>query len=233
MQIGTAEERRGAARWLAREVFGTFFVGLLLFGTAGRLNWQGAWLTVGIYAVWVLANTLLIMPHNPGLLAERARRQASPNPVDNTLLSLFGLGVITKYIVAGLQARWQPESELSTATILAGLAISALGYGMVTWAMTANAFFSMVVRIQPEREHTVVQHGPYKILRHPGYLGSILFELGSPLMLGMGWAIWLGLFNALLFIIRTSLEDRILQDSLQGYTNYCKEVRYRLLPGIW
>jgi len=99
--------------------------------------------------------------------------------------------------------------------------------------MTANAFLSTVVRIQAERGHYVVTTGPYAYVRHPMYAGMVLTFWGVPLLLGSWWALLPGSLNALLFVIRTALEDRTLQAELPGYADYVRKVRRRLVPGVW
>lgn len=226
-------ERRGAMRWLAREIFGVFFVAALLFGISGRLDWRGAWLTLAIYVVWIAANALLLMPRSPGLLAERGKRQKGMTKTDNIILGLFGIGVMLKYILAALQVRLGGSGDLGLAVTMIGLVLAGVGYGLVTWSMVANAYFSMVLRIQDERGQQVVCGGPYQYIRHPGYLGSALFDLGTPLVLGSSWAILPGVFNAVLMVIRTAHEDEVLFRNLPGYEGYAKETRYKLIPGIW
>ena len=90
-----------------------------------------------------------------------------------------------------------------------------------------------MVRIQKERGHHVVTGGPYRFVRHPGYVGTILFEVSVSIMLGSFWALAIGGLNALLFIIRTALEDRTLHTELDGYPDYAQQVSHRLLPGVW
>jgi protein-S-isoprenylcysteine O-methyltransferase Ste14 len=116
---------------------------------------------------------------------------------------------------------------------IAGLVIAVLAYALTTWAMTVNAYFSKIVRIQDERGHSVATDGPYQVVRHPGYLGTLAFELGTSIMLGSLWALVLSIVSVVLFIVRTALEDRMLQDELAGYAEYAKQVRYRLIPGVW
>lgn len=108
-----------------------------------------------------------------------------------------------------------------------------LGYALVVWATRSNAYFSQIVRIQSERGHQVAAGGPYRFVRHPAYIGMILTELGSSLMLGSWLALIPGVISALLFIVRTALEDRTLLAELNGYTEFAQKTRYRLLPGIW
>jgi protein-S-isoprenylcysteine O-methyltransferase Ste14 len=99
--------------------------------------------------------------------------------------------------------------------------------------MIANAFFSTAVRIQSERGHTVCRSGPYRFVRHPGYVGFILQSLGTPVLLGSWWALIPGVTAVVFMIIRTSWEDRTLQAELPGYRDFVQEVRYRLVPAIW
>lgn len=130
--------------------------------------------------------------------------------------------------MAGLDFRagWTPS--LSPAVPIIALVIAAL----VTWAMVANTFFALANRIQSEHGHTVATGGPYRYVRHPGYVGAMLFELATPILLGSFWALLPGGLSALLMVVRTALEDRTLQRELAGYVDYLQQVRYRLLPGV-
>jgi protein-S-isoprenylcysteine O-methyltransferase Ste14 len=105
---------------------------------------------------------------------------------------------------------------------------------LLTWAMAVNTHFEKTVRIQHDRGHRVIDSGPYRIVRHPGYLGAILgFTLAAPLLLGSWWSFVPAVAAVVCLIIRTSLEDRTLQNELDGYKDYAQNVRYRLLPGLW
>ena len=224
---------RGVVRWLIREVLGILMVMVTLFIPAGRLDWWQGWALVGIYVVWSAANALILIPKNPELLIERATREKSDKAWDTVILSIVGLITIAKHIVAGFDVRWGWTAQMPLALQIAALLVAVLGYALGTWAMAANPFFSMVYRIQKERGHTVATGGPYRFVRHPGYVGTILFELVTPVMLGSWWALIPGGLSALLIVIRTALEDRTLHEELDGYREYAQRVRYRLLPGIW
>lgn len=89
------------------------------------------------------------------------------------------------------------------------------------------------VRLQYDRSHQVATSGPYKYVRHPGYIGFIVFNLATPLMLGSLWALIPGVIMTILFIIRTALEDSTLRNELEGYKEYALKVSYRLIPGVW
>jgi protein-S-isoprenylcysteine O-methyltransferase Ste14 len=226
------ETRRGVIRWLVRETVGVVMVGGILFLAAGTWRWPMAWLLVGIYALWVAVQAVAIIPKNPGLLVERTRRGRELN-WDTKLMSIIGLLTLTKYIVAGLDYRfgWSPEIP-STLQVIAAL-LAAAGYALGAWAMISNAYFSMTYRIQEDRGHAVASAGPYGVIRHPAYLGTIIFELSTPILLGSLWALIPGAMAAGLFVLRTKWEDRALQTELVGYADYARRVEHRLLPGIW
>jgi protein-S-isoprenylcysteine O-methyltransferase Ste14 len=99
--------------------------------------------------------------------------------------------------------------------------------------MISNAHFATVVRVQADRGHAVCHTGPYRFVRHPGYIGGIIQSLALPLVLGSLWAFIPGVLAALLLVARTALEDQTLQEELPGYTEYVQQVHYRLLPGVW
>ena len=100
-------------------------------------------------------------------------------------------------------------------------------------ALSVNRHFEPTVRILTDRGHTVIDKGPYAIVRHPGYLTAAPLRLGIPLALGSYWALIPAVISYLLLVVRTVLEDRTLQDELPGYKEYAQRVRYRLVAGIW
>jgi protein-S-isoprenylcysteine O-methyltransferase Ste14 len=99
--------------------------------------------------------------------------------------------------------------------------------------MIANTYFSTSVRIQYDRGHTVSSGGPYRYIRHPGYLGIIIYLLSTPIILGSILALIPAIVTAILFIIRTSFEDNTLKNKLEGYKEYAEKVKYRLISGVW
>jgi protein-S-isoprenylcysteine O-methyltransferase Ste14 len=105
--------------------------------------------------------------------------------------------------------------------------------GILTWAEAVNKFFEVTVRIQTERGQKVIDTGPYAIVRHPGYVGGILFCVGTALCLGSVWALVPASLASAILILRTQWEDQTLQAELSGYKEYTQRVRYRLIPGVW
>jgi protein-S-isoprenylcysteine O-methyltransferase Ste14 len=114
----------------------------------------------------------------------------------------------------------------------AGLAMVAGGVVIHGWSRrTLGPIWSGVVQVRAQ--HPLVDRGPYRFVRHPGYVGAILANLGTPVLLGSWRATLLGVIMAILMIVRTALEDRTLQNELHDYIDYAQRVRYRLLPGVW
>ncbi len=207
-----------------------------LFVAAGRLNWTMAWIYVGATVLGTLVSRLAVIRTNPDLIAERAQsleREDVKGWDKKLIFFLVLLTPLVTLIVSGLDDRfgWPPRISLSLQ--LVALTIVVLGYVVSAWAMAVNRFFSAVVRIQKDRGQTVVTDGPYRFVRHPAYASAIITQLVTPIMLGSLWALIPAGLAGCLYVVRTALEDRALQDELDGYRDYASQVRYRLLPGVW
>lgn len=201
----------------------------LLFGAAGRWDLPFFWVYLGLGAGFAVAFLLVT---DPGLQQERIGRGSSRQGRGfRLLLAPF---VLTTLLVAGLDAgRFHWSGPMPVGVQIAGLAGCALALGLVLWAMAVNRFFSPAVRIQRERGHHLITAGPYRYVRHPGYLGMVLLPACSALALGSWWALLPAAGYAALIVGRTATEDRFLRAELAGYADYAKQVRYRLVPGVW
>jgi len=204
-----------------------------LFVSSGRLDWGIAWVFVAIQVGAILINTWIVLPRNPGLIAERGEIRKDSRAWDRAIMTLYLVAGTVMLVLSGLDKRFGWSSHRVWATELAALLLVALGFSLISWAMISNPFFSSMVRIQRDRGHRVATGGPYQHVRHPGYVGIIMTLLATPLMLGSRWALIPAGTAAALFVVRTALEDKILQNELEGYSEYASQVRYRLLPGIW
>lgn len=202
----------------------------ILFVSSGDLGWVWAWLYLGV-GLGVLIMNVRILPAE--LIAERGQPRDNVKRWDKVLTSIAGLPMLAVPIVAGLDRRYEWSPQLIPALHLVGLALYALGQGLFSWAMASNRYFSTAVRIQMERGHAVATGGPYRFIRHPGYVGYSVSTLAMSLALGSLWALIPAGLMACLLVLRTSLEDRTLRDELPGYKEYSERVRYRLLPGVW
>lgn len=208
-------------------------MGVALFWSAGRIDWWPAWAALAVMAGWMIATAIFIFRFNPDLLAERLGPRKGAKPWDTAIMSALGLFQLARYIVAGLDQRYGWTGGFPLAVQLAAWGACGLGYALFVWATASNAFFSQIVRIQSERGHAVVTGGPYRFVRHPAYLGGILYELAVPVLLASWWAMIPSVLGAFLLLLRTALEDRTLQAELAGYADYARQVRHRLLPGVW
>jgi protein-S-isoprenylcysteine O-methyltransferase Ste14 len=197
------------------------------------MNWPMGWALIAVTFAWATGTLIVAVRRHPQLLAERTGPRKGAKSVDTAIMGVVGLLIVGRSVVAGLDIRngWSPEMPL--ALQVAMLVLAALSYALVIWATASNPFFSQIVRIQKERGHYVASGGPYRFVRHPGYVGSLLHELSVPIMLGSWWALIPGVVIFLLFVVRTALEDRTLLAELEGYSDYSRKVRFRLLPGIW
>jgi protein-S-isoprenylcysteine O-methyltransferase Ste14 len=209
---------------------------LILFISAGTAKWGIAWAYFTLSIFGMIASRVIANRRNPGLLAERARYRESDNVKawDKALVPIAALfGPVAALIVAGLDMRYGWTDLIPLWGQLLGLLVGVFGFLIASWAMVENRFFSAVVRIQEDRDHTVCDTGPYRLIRHPGYAGGILFYLITPIVLNAMWAfIPMGISVAAI-VIRTALEDKALQNELEGYQEYTWKTRYRLVPGIW
>jgi protein-S-isoprenylcysteine O-methyltransferase Ste14 len=154
-------------------------------------------------------------------------------PWDNIIMAIYTLLLIVMIVVAGLDSgrfNWSPTPLTAKLIGTTGLLFAMF----VIWrVMAANTYLSERVRIQEERGHKVITSGPYRYVRHPMYVGIIIAALSTPLVLDSWLALFPGGLIAILFVIRTFLEDRTLHEELAGYKDYSVKVRYRLLPGVW
>jgi len=220
-------------RILLRLMTFVLILAAILFIAAGRWDWVMGWVYMAMYAcVTVIA--VLVVPLDPELIEERTQIKEGVKEWDKRITVIGSvLYPLAIFIVAGLDARhgWSPRVPLMLQ--VAALVAAAVGNLISIWATAVNRFYSRWVRIQKERGHVVISDGPYRYLRHPGYLGQIIFSLASTLALGSLWALIPGSLFAMLLVVRTALEDRTLQDELDGYKEYTQRVRHRLIPHIW
>jgi protein-S-isoprenylcysteine O-methyltransferase Ste14 len=208
-------------------------MGVALFWSAGRIDWWAAWAAIAVWLIFFMATDILLVRFNPELMVERLHPPKGTKPWDRAIMSIFRLTTLVRYILAGLDQRYGWTVGFPVAAQLTGLIVCILSYALLAWAMTSNTFFSQIMRIQSDRGHAVVTHGPYRYVRHPAYVGMFLFEPAMSILLASWPAIIAGGLCSGLLILRTALEDRTLQAELPGYVDYSHQVRYRLLPGIW
>jgi len=219
--------------YVIKHVTGTVLFFSILFLGAGRLTyWQGMiYVMIGLFMT-VLNYTVLRIDSE--LLKERSKPGDGTRKWDRIILGLSFILTILMYLIAGLDSgrfHWSPEFHWSIC--LLGAIFTASGQLLFLIAQKQNKFFSSTMRIQTDREHRVCETGLYQFVRHPAYLGSMIQLVGFPLLFGSLWSIIPVCVSIILFIIRTSLEDKTLKNELKDYIEYSDKTRFKIIPHIW
>jgi protein-S-isoprenylcysteine O-methyltransferase Ste14 len=225
-------ERSGYAR-IVQVLFGALVYAVLLFVSAGRLDYIEAWAFLLIYLGSVTVNFVLSLRSNPDVINERGKIARNSRGWDLVIVTLYSILLLAQVIVAGFDAGRFGWSHMPLVLEIVGGAGLLTAMAIVAWTMQSNPFLATTVRIQSERGHRPVTTGPYSLIRHPMYLGTIIMGPSIGFLLGSWWAVIAGLAVSILFILRTALEDSTLQKELPGYAEYAGKIRFRLLPGVW
>ncbi|MGZ7045388.1 MAG: methyltransferase family protein [Candidatus Aminicenantales bacterium] len=216
-----------------RSIVGVTVLVVLLFLSGGRLDYWQAWAYI-LLNIFFIGLTNWVLRDNPSLLRERIFPGRGVKPWDRVYSAVSTPLYFLSLVLAGLDAgrrHWTPRLPLLF--YMGIIVLFCLGQSLMLWAKRANNFFSSVVRIQADRGQTVCWEGPYRYVRHPGYLGGLTFGLSAPLLLGSVVALIPSLLAALILVVRTGLEDNTLLGELEGYRQYANSVKFRLLPHIW
>ena len=227
------EIKQGAIKHLIRLIFQRIIgVSLYLLASGTFSNMRGT-TYIALYLVVSLIGILMMFSGHKETLNAREQNRATTKGWDKILLliiwlfSFFGI-----YIIAGLGARFE-WNALPIELFYAGIALYLISSVFTTWPVMENKHFEGTSRIQNDREQTVITTGPYRIVRHPGYLGTMLWAIASILMLG---TLAVGIVSFIIIAalwIRTYFEDKMLKEELKGYLEYSQKTRYRLIPFIW
>lgn len=232
--IAPVPDRRSlAARLATRGIVGLALIDACLFGVAGRTDWPAAWIFTALFGAYLAVGLVWFVRRNPDLLQERMKPAGAVPRWDRILIAIYRVLFPVMLATAALDAGRLGWSQMPVALQALGIALIVCAFGAISWCTGTNHFLSSKVRLQTDRGHTVVQDGPYRYVRHPMYTSLIVLMTGISLLLGS----WLALIPAALiagiFITRTVLEDRFLNESLDGYRLYTTRVRSRLVPGVW
>jgi protein-S-isoprenylcysteine O-methyltransferase Ste14 len=222
------------AKWLLQSLAWTAAFAVLLFAPAGTLHWPAAWVFVGVMLLIGLGCGSWLAKNNPELLAERMRSPIQPDQpaADKKIVAALGLTFLIWFTVMGLDERFHP-SRMPVALQAIGLAFLIISTVLIMRVFRENSFAAAVVKVQSERGHHVISTGPYALVRHPMYTSGVVLFVGSALLLGSWWGVAMSLIFAILFGIRTRIEENTLTTGLPGYADYAARVRYRLVPGVW
>lgn len=206
----------------------------LLFGAAGRLDWGHGWAFMIVFVVLILVSMAALWRLNPEIFVARARPTGQGTKGwDRLLLTILLIAFAAILPVAGLddgRFHWAPAAGV---WVVLGYVLLVVGFAGTAWAQAVNRHFEPSVRIQTERDHHVIDTGPYAYIRHPGYIFGSLMALGAALSLGSWWAVLPAAVVVALLVLRTSLEDATLERELPGYAEFAQKTRFKWIPGVW
>jgi protein-S-isoprenylcysteine O-methyltransferase Ste14 len=207
----------------------------LLFVSAGTVLWPAGWVFMAILFGFGLAITLWLARQDPELLAERMSPpiQRGQPLWDKVFVAALGLIFVVWLILMPLDAVRFGWSEVPDWLQIVGAWGLVLSFYIIFLTFRENAYLAPVVKLQEERDQSVVTTGPYRYVRHPMYASMFVFFPGSALLLGSLWGLLFCLVLLGLVVWRTTLEDRMLKNELAGYDEYARKVRYRLIPRVW
>lgn len=209
-------------------------IALLLFLPAGTIFWLSGWIFLALFFGFIIAATVWLYRHDPGLLQERMTLFKSDQKTwDKVLVALVQVFFYAWLILMPLDAvrfRW---SHMPVWLQVVGAIILLCSFYLFFLTFRENPYLSPAVRIQKERGHTVISTGPYRYVRHPMYAVFIPFVLGTSLLLGHWYGVLAGLVQVIIIAKRAVLEERLLRKELKGYDGYMENVKYRLIPHVW
>lgn len=216
--------------------FYLLFFPLILFSLAGDFRWTEGWIYSVIFLLMSFGTLFYLYFHDPELLKERfgSPIQQTQKPWDKVLLSLFFVEFIVWFAIMPLDARryaWSPPFPLWLRALGAFLQIVATY--LVFEAMRENTFAAPVVKMQKERGQKVISTGLYAIVRHPMYAGATLLFISAPLLLGSIIGLALGLVLILTIGARSVGEEAMLKEELDGYRDYMRKVKWRMIPYVF
>jgi protein-S-isoprenylcysteine O-methyltransferase Ste14 len=207
-------------------------MGLLLFVAAGTTHYWQAWVYLGIFTGASLLTTLYLMKKDPALLKRRMRGgpTAEREPAQKVIMLFASLGFIGLLIVPALDHRlgW---STLPLPMVTAGHGLVAIGFYFIFLVYRENTFTSATIEVAESQK--VISTGPYSVVRHPMYASAFLYFLGTPFALGSYWGLLALVFMMSSLIWRLSAEEKFLAKNLPGYTEYQKQIQFRLVPYVW
>jgi len=209
-------------------------MGLCLFGTAGTLAWIEGWAYLVMQFGCSLMMTVWMWRNDPALLKSRTQiLKSGMHGRDRLFMVVFILLFFPYLLIPGLDAVRYGWSEIPWVLELAGLIGAAASMGLILRVMQVNSFASPTIEVQKHRGHTVIDTGPYAVVRHPMYSGFVLYLICVPLALGSWWTLLPGLLICSSLLLRIPFEEKTLHTELDGYTDYCTRVHFRLIPGVW
>ena len=214
---------------IAKFFFGLLSVGLLLFVPAGTIAFPNAWLFIGILFVPMLITGIVMMIRDPELLKKRLNAKEKETE-QKAVLILSGMMFLAAFITAGLNFRFG-WIILPNWLIYLAVGVFLAAYLMYAEVLRENVYLSRTIEVQDDQK--VVETGLYRVIRHPMYCATLFLFLSMGIVLGSLISFFILLFYIPFIVFRIRNEEKVLKNGLKGYDEYCKKVKYRLVPFIW
>ena len=213
-------------------VVGVVVLGLLLFLPAGTLDYWQAWLLIAVFVLGSNAIGIYLSVHDPELLERRkqAGPKAETRPVQKIIIMVLIVALIGMLVLSALDHRFG-WSEVPAPLSFVGAVLAAIGLYITFLVVKENSFSASNIKVFKDQK--VISTGPYALVRHPMYTGTLLFTLASPLALGSWWGFLPVLLVIPMLVWRIFDEEKLLNAELLGYSDYARKVRYRLVPLGW
>jgi len=222
------------ARLVLQSIILFGLIAVALFITAGTARWLEGWLFFGSFFLFFEGVSLWLFRVNPSLANERMKLGGSNQQGwDRILFPVMFISPLAWLVLSSLDAVRFKWTHVPLPLQIIGGVLLLLSFPLFFLTFRENSYLSPLARVQRDRGQKVISTGPYAIVRHPMYAAFIPFMIGTPLMLGS----WLGALFGILFMTlparRAVLEEQMLLQDLDGYEEYMKTVKYRLIPSIW
>lgn len=214
---------------LTKYLAGVLLFGALIFAPAGTLNWMNGWLMMGILFIPMMVMGIVMFCSAPELLTKRLKNKEE-RTTQKGVVALSGLLFIASFLVAAFNYRYHWHTIPSIVPYIASI-IFLIGYALYAEVLRENAWLSRTIEVQENQ--SVVSTGLYGIVRHPMYMATVLMYLAMPLVLGSLIAFAIMLLYIPIIIRRINDEEQLLRTQLKGYSEYCTQVRWRLIPYIY
>lgn len=225
----TTQKGSLAVSALTKFLVGVVAVAALLFAPAGSLGYVGAWRLLAVLFIPMIIFGLAALILSPDLLARRLKSKEE-RTTQSGVVRLSGLLFIVGFVVAGLDFRFG-WSNVSQTTIWIACGVFIVGYLLYAEVMRENVWLSRTIEVSEGQK--VIDNGLYGIVRHPMYLATLLMFLAMPLVLGSWWAVAPFVGYVPVIVVRALDEEKLLTKELEGYADYCKRVRWHIVPFVW
>lgn len=210
-------------------IMGLLLVGVLLFLPAGGFGYTNGWLFIGLLFIPMLLLGIVMLIKSPSLLEKRLNAKEKEK-TQKGVVAVSGLLFVVGFVIAGLDYRFG-WSKMPTWVVVTASVLLITSYALYTEVMRENAYLSRTIEVQDNQK--VVSTGLYGIVRHPMYAVTVWLFLSIPITLGSWWSLLCFLPYLAVIVIRIINEEKVLEAGLEGYSDYKKKVKYRLIPFVW